>query len=103
VLSGEEVLSDEERRFEGLGLSLRTRLGVPLEALPDHPELEGLVDRSGGRAVLTVRGRLLANTVTARLRTDGPSRPGARTVGATATCRAGASATGPAGTMRADA
>ena len=46
---------------------LRTRAGVPVEALPAHPDLEGLVDRRDGRAVLTVRGRLLANAVTTRL------------------------------------
>ena len=103
VRAGEEVLSDEQRRFEALALSLRTRLGVPLDALPDRPELEGLVDRSGGRAVLTVRGRLLANAVTARLRTDGPARIGAEAVGVTATGGAGARAPGPAGTMPPDA
>jgi len=46
---------------------LRTPAGVPLGALPEDPDLEGLVDRSTGRAVLTVRGRLLANAVTRRL------------------------------------
>jgi oxygen-independent coproporphyrinogen-3 oxidase len=70
--SGEEVLTAGQRRFEALALALRTPAGVPLGALPDHPDLEGLVDRSTGRAVLTVRGRLLANAVTARLIADGP-------------------------------
>jgi oxygen-independent coproporphyrinogen-3 oxidase len=70
--SGEEVLTASQRRFESLALALRTPVGVPLDALPDHPDLEGLVDRSSGRAVLTVRGRLLANAVTARLIVDGP-------------------------------
>jgi oxygen-independent coproporphyrinogen-3 oxidase len=70
--SGEEVLTAGQRRFEALALALRTPAGVPLDALPDHPDLEGLVDRSTGRAVLTVRGRLLANAVTARLIADGP-------------------------------
>jgi putative oxygen-independent coproporphyrinogen III oxidase len=65
--TGQEVLTDEQRSFEALALALRTPAGVPLAALPDHPDLDGLVDRSGGRAVLTVRGRLLANAVTARL------------------------------------
>ena len=88
VLAGEEVLSDEQRRFEALALSLRTRFGVPLDALPDHPDVEGLVDRSGGRAVLTVRGRLLANAVTARLRVTPGRRPPARAGGR-----------GPAGTI----
>ena len=79
--AGEEVLTDGQRRFEALALSLRTRFGVPLDALPDHPDLDGLVDRSGGRAVLTVRGRLLANAVTARLAAPGrrpPARAGGR-------------------------
>ena len=67
VTAGEEVLSDGQRRFEALALQLRTRTGVPADALPPAPDLEGLVDRENGRAVLTVRGRLLANAVTARL------------------------------------
>jgi hypothetical protein len=37
--------------------------------VPDDPDLAGLVARHGDRAVLTVRGRLLANEVTVRLRT----------------------------------
>lgn len=65
--AGEEVLSDEQRAFEALSLRLRTPEGVPDGALPDDPDLAPLVERSGGRAVLTVRGRLLANAVTARL------------------------------------
>ena len=72
VLSGEEVLTDEQRRFEALALALRTPAGVPLACLPDRPDLVGLVDRSTGRAVLTVRGRLLANAVSARLISDDP-------------------------------
>ena len=71
VLAGQEELTGEQRRFEALVLALRTPAGVPLDALPDHPDLEGLVDRSRGRAVLTVRGRLLANAVTTHLVTDG--------------------------------
>jgi hypothetical protein len=65
--AGEEVLSGDQRRFEALALQLRTRSGVADAALPDDPDLAGLVERSSGRAVLTVRGRLLANQVTARL------------------------------------
>ena len=71
VLAGQEELTGEQRRIEALVLALRTPAGVPLDALPDHPDLEGLVDRSRGRAVLTVRGRLLANAVTTHLVTDG--------------------------------
>jgi putative oxygen-independent coproporphyrinogen III oxidase len=67
VVAGEEVLTAEQRRFEALALALRTPGGVPDRSLPEDPDLAGLVDRSEGRAVLTVRGRLLANAVTARL------------------------------------
>ena len=67
ALGGEEWLTGEQRQFEALALALRTRRGVPSAALPDGPDLEGLVERRDGRAVLTVRGRLLANAVTARL------------------------------------
>jgi len=68
--AGEEVLTFEQRRFEALALGLRTPDGVPGGSLPDDPDLEGLVDRVEGRAVLTVRGRLLANAVTTRLVPD---------------------------------
>ena len=44
--------------------------GPRRDALPDDPDLDGLVERADGRAVLTVRGRLLANAVTARLQVD---------------------------------
>lgn len=67
TVAGEEVLDTAARRFEALALALRTPAGVPLGALPDHPDLDGLVDRASGRAVLTVRGRLLANSVTTYL------------------------------------
>jgi len=67
IVAGEERLDRPRRAFEGLALGLRTSSGVPLDALPDHPDLDGLVDRSSGRAVLTVRGRLLANAVTGYL------------------------------------
>ncbi len=65
--TGEEVLTEGQREFEALALQLRTRAGVPASALPDDPDLAGLVERVGGRSVLTARGRLLANSVTARL------------------------------------
>ena len=65
--AAEERLDPDQRRFEALALALRTRTGVPDAALPDHPDLDGLVERSGGQAVLTVRGRLLANAVTSDL------------------------------------
>ncbi len=69
-LAGEEVLDARRRELERLELSLRTRGGVPAASLPDDPELRPLVARGGGRAVLTARGRLLANEVAMRLRPD---------------------------------
>ena len=66
--AADEVLTDDQSAFEGLALALRTSVGVPATAVPDDPDLEGLVERRGDRAVLTVRGRLLANEVTVRLR-----------------------------------
>jgi oxygen-independent coproporphyrinogen-3 oxidase len=99
VTAAEEVLTESERRFEGLSLALRTRTGVPSDSLPDEEDLEGLVERAGGRAVLTVRGRLLANAVSARLDT-GPTagRPGV--AGAIRTASVGDREPTPAGTMR---
>lgn len=67
AVAGEEWLDGDQRRFEALALALRTAEGVPERYLPQDPELERLVERTEGRAVLTVRGRLLANAVTARL------------------------------------
>ena len=66
--AADEVLTDEQVAFEGLALALRTSGGVPASVVPDDPDLDGLVERRGDRAVLTVRGRLLANEVTVRLR-----------------------------------
>ncbi len=79
--AGEETLDPLRRSLERLELSLRTREGVPADALPELDELAPLVERRGGRAVLTVRGRLLANEVAVRLRVPGglvatPSGPG---------------------------
>jgi putative oxygen-independent coproporphyrinogen III oxidase len=70
-----ETLSGLTRASESLELSLRTRRGVPLGtlagALEADPHLAALVssERSGNdtRAVLTLRGRLLANEVACRL------------------------------------
>ena len=66
--AGREELSDGQREFEALSLSLRTPRGVPWHALEHPDELHGLVQWADGRAVLTVRGRLLANEVSARIR-----------------------------------
>ena len=66
-VGGEERLPPSARRLEELQLALRTRRGVPADALPDSPPLAGLVVRRGGRAVLTPAGRLLANEVATHL------------------------------------
>ncbi len=66
-IASTELLGPAERELESLQLALRTREGVPVSALPDEPELLDLVVRRAGRAVLTRRGRLLANEVAVRL------------------------------------
>jgi oxygen-independent coproporphyrinogen-3 oxidase len=63
-----EELTLDQRDFEALSLSLRTPRGVPWHSLERPEELDDLVTRDGDRAVLTVRGRLLANEVSARIR-----------------------------------
>ncbi|HTZ10230.1 MAG TPA: coproporphyrinogen-III oxidase family protein, partial [Acidimicrobiales bacterium] len=73
--AGEEVLGRAERAFEALALALRTTRGVPWSVVPDDPALDGLLERRGDRAVLSVRGRLLANEVTVRLRVPGGHGP----------------------------
>jgi oxygen-independent coproporphyrinogen-3 oxidase len=67
VEAADERLDDESRRIEGLQLALRLRTGVPSAALP-LDELDELVTVDAERAVLTRRGRLLANEVALRLR-----------------------------------
>ncbi|MGH9117378.1 MAG: radical SAM family heme chaperone HemW [Acidimicrobiales bacterium] len=62
-----ERLAADERRLEALQLAVRTADGVPSSSLPVD-ELDGLVEVDDGRAVLTVRGRLLASEVALRLR-----------------------------------
>jgi coproporphyrinogen III oxidase-like Fe-S oxidoreductase len=86
--AGEE-LDDGERRLEALQLALRTRDGVPERALDlTDPSLDGLVEVRGGRAVLTPDGRLLANEVALRLRTEAAvslGQPGGGTGGSSST------------------
>jgi oxygen-independent coproporphyrinogen-3 oxidase len=62
-----ERLDAESRRIEALQLAVRTRDGVPIDAL-DPDEVPGLVTERDGRWVLTPSGRLLANEVAVRLR-----------------------------------
>jgi hypothetical protein len=54
--------------LEGLQLALRTRDGVPRDALDTDDLPEGLVEPDGDRVVLTRAGRLVANEVSLRLR-----------------------------------
>jgi oxygen-independent coproporphyrinogen-3 oxidase len=65
--AGREVLTGEQRTFEALSLALRTPDGVPWGAVSGTEDLGGLIERRADRAVLTVRGRLLANEVTTRI------------------------------------
>jgi oxygen-independent coproporphyrinogen-3 oxidase len=62
-----EDLDPDVRRLEGLQLALRTRDGVPADALAAD-DLPGLVEPRGDRLVLTRAGRLLANEISLRLR-----------------------------------
>ena len=71
--AGREVLTDEDRRVERVLLELRLREGVPLPLLHEEGLAasrralgEGLLQKApydDGRAVLTLRGRLLADAV----------------------------------------
>ncbi|HEX7166532.1 MAG TPA: radical SAM family heme chaperone HemW [Acidimicrobiales bacterium] len=69
-VAGEERLDGDARRLESLALALRTRRGVPAEALSssDRDAVADLVDVRDDRLVLTPEGRLLANEVAVRLR-----------------------------------
>ena len=66
--AGREALTPGQREFEARSLSLRTPRGVPWGCLERPEELDGLIEHVDGRAVLTLRGRLLANEVSARIR-----------------------------------
>jgi oxygen-independent coproporphyrinogen-3 oxidase len=70
-----EDLDIEARTAERLQLALRTRWGVPAAAVPDDPDLDGLVWRHDGRAGLTAAGRLLGNEVATRLVVPASPRP----------------------------
>jgi putative oxygen-independent coproporphyrinogen III oxidase len=77
--AGDERLDGDAREIEALQLSLRTRDGVPATALPDDPELDGLLAMNDGRATLTVAGRLLANEVALRVRQPASTAGNSRT------------------------
>ncbi|MFD1657031.1 radical SAM family heme chaperone HemW [Streptomyces caeni] len=71
--AGREILTDEDRRVERVLLELRLREGAPLALLREEglaasrrALAEGLLEEgpyAEGRAVLTLRGRLLADAV----------------------------------------
>jgi putative oxygen-independent coproporphyrinogen III oxidase len=67
--AGSEQLNSSAQRVEGLQLAIRTKRGVAATDVPEGfvDELEGLVEASGDRVVLTTEGRLLANEVAIRL------------------------------------
>jgi oxygen-independent coproporphyrinogen-3 oxidase len=63
---GREVLSAEDRRIEDVLLAVRLAAGFPAAGLGELVD-DGLVTVAGSRAVLTLRGRLLADAVVRRL------------------------------------
>jgi coproporphyrinogen III oxidase-like Fe-S oxidoreductase len=69
--AGAEVLGPAATDEEALFLAVRTRDGIPVDAAIAGAvgalASDGLLEVTGGRAVLTRRGRLLASDVTARL------------------------------------
>jgi oxygen-independent coproporphyrinogen-3 oxidase len=77
--AGAEELAATTRADERLGLALRTRVGVEAARLPvtalDDLVAAGLLASTGGRVVLTRRGRLLTTDVTARLLAAGEVEP----------------------------
>ena len=69
-----ETLDDETRRLEQVMLRTRLREGLPLDLLDEtgrdaltRLHTEGLLELDGDRAVLTLRGRLLADAVVREL------------------------------------
>jgi oxygen-independent coproporphyrinogen-3 oxidase len=76
-LAASEELDEPARRLERWQLAVRTRTGVPEAVLPgwatDAVLADLVVPARGGRLVLTLRGRLLANEVALRLVTADPA------------------------------
>jgi putative oxygen-independent coproporphyrinogen III oxidase len=93
-VAGEERVEGDQHELERLMLSLRTPAGVPESALPDADELDGLVVREHGRAVLTMRGRLMANAVSALLLAGTAAGSAARAASGAGIAPAAASASG---------
>jgi putative oxygen-independent coproporphyrinogen III oxidase len=68
--AGREILTEGERYVEDVMLRLRLAEGLPLASLDDRGRAaagraaaDGLLEIAAGRAVLTLRGRLLADAV----------------------------------------
>ncbi|MBV8952091.1 MAG: radical SAM family heme chaperone HemW [Actinobacteria bacterium] len=80
--AGSEVRDDGVCAEEDLALGLRTRAGVELpeaaQTVASDLVAAGLLERHGGRIVLTRRGRLLASEVTVRLLGTGVGTAGTR-------------------------
>ena len=85
-VSGEEILEPEVRAEERFSLELRTRAGArlpprdggsgtELDLLVADLAAAGLLAREHDTIVLTRRGRLMANDLTARLLNSGAARP----------------------------
>lgn len=81
---GREVLTGAQRRDEEVMLGIRLAEGLPVADLADtaveRVAADGLIDpaaRRGGRAVLTLPGRLVADRVTRELLTSSPVGSGA--------------------------
>lgn len=65
VVASRETLTPEQVRIEGLMLGLRTDVGVVLPEIPRG--LEAYLERHEGRVRLTRAGRVVADTIIARL------------------------------------
>lgn len=60
---GREILTGAERRDEAVMLGTRLASGLPVSEIDVSKVQPGLLDVTGGRATLTLRGRLLADAV----------------------------------------
>ncbi|HEX6682919.1 MAG TPA: radical SAM family heme chaperone HemW [Candidatus Limnocylindrales bacterium] len=60
---GREILTPDERREEEVMLGMRLSEGLPLDGIDVRRVPAGLLETTGGRARLTLRGRLLADAV----------------------------------------
>ncbi|MEA2167282.1 MAG: hypothetical protein QOF76_582 [Solirubrobacteraceae bacterium] len=77
-IAGEETLTAEQRELERTMLGIRRAAGLPLAPAQQAPAAalarDGLLTIGDDRAVLTLKGRQLADMVTRRLTAEGPRR-----------------------------